>query len=925
MKKLIAVVAIALVLGAGAGAVWWKYFHYSDRFALARQMMDRGDMRGAQLELRNVVRDDPSNAEAHFRLGVVQMRTGDPVAAEREFRQARDNGFEPRAVVPLLAQTYMAQGKFRDLLRDFPTDRMPPEEAAPVLVMRGLAQMQLGDTDAAQASFAQAEKVAPQSPDPLLASARLLVGKHDYPGAEKLVDRALAINAKGTDALVLKAQLLNLNGNRAKALETLDSALQIAPNLVAALLERANILVATNEDAKAKVDVDRALKLEPRSAGAVYLQAVLAARAKDFTTADQALAKIQTLLSRFPRGYYFQAIVKFNLGQAEQAADAASKYVARNPLDLDGVKMLARIDLAMQRSAHAEEVLTRAAQAGQADAEMLDLLGRAYAQGGKQAQAVQAFERAAALAPDNADILTRLASARMGMGDAGGAARDLEHSLQLNPEKKAAGEALVIASLAAGEPDRADAALTRLDKTKTPPETLGILTGLVRMAQLNFPAAREAFSAVLKERPGSIPARLNLAKIAAMENKPGEAEQMLGEILKQDPANEQALSGLMAILIADGRIGRAIAVVEAARAAAPANNNLTVALSNLYVRAREPKKALDVVQAAQKGQPPSPLLLAAQIRAQTALGMKKEAEDSLRQVLAINPRDLQARRALADLLVGADNVAGAKEVLHQGLVLLPGNRSLLQGLIGAEMKFGGVDAALKLVDELAKDRANSPGILGLKGDVYMSAKRFDEAAKTYQDELAQIPDISLAVRAATALEAGGHPKESLKVLSDWAGSHPDDLLVQQMLATQEIGARQNDQAIKRLELILAKQPNNVIALNNLAWLYQEAGDKRARTLAQKAYLLAPSPQVSDTLGWVLTATGDAKTALPLLRQASMQMPDNLAIQYHLGVALKEAGQKDEAISVLRPIVLGVQDFDDKPAAKKLLDELTGGR
>ena len=73
------------------------------------------------------------------------------------------------------------------------------------------------------------------------------------------------------------------------------------------------------------------------------------------------------VLSRFPRGYYFQAIIKFNLGQAEQAVEAAGKYMARNPGDPDGVKLMSRIDLAVQRPDHAIQILDAAAVAGLGD------------------------------------------------------------------------------------------------------------------------------------------------------------------------------------------------------------------------------------------------------------------------------------------------------------------------------------------------------------------------------------------------------------------------------------------------------------------------------------------------------------------------------------------------------------------------------
>ena len=46
-------------------------------------------------------------------------------------------------------------------------------------------------------------------------------------------------------------------------------------------------------------------------------------------------------------------------------------------------------------------------------------------------------------------------------------------------------------------------------------------------------------------------------------------------------------------------------------------------------------------------------------------------------------------------------------------------------------------------------------------------------------------------------------------------------------------------------------------MNNLAWVYQQQGnDAKAQALARQAYVLSPSPQTADTLGWILTTSGD---------------------------------------------------------------------
>jgi tetratricopeptide (TPR) repeat protein len=88
MKKLILLVVPLLLLGAIGGALWWTYGRAPDLYVKAQKMMDAGDLRGAQLELRNAVRVNPNNAAIHYRLGQVAQRMGDAVAAERDVRRS---------------------------------------------------------------------------------------------------------------------------------------------------------------------------------------------------------------------------------------------------------------------------------------------------------------------------------------------------------------------------------------------------------------------------------------------------------------------------------------------------------------------------------------------------------------------------------------------------------------------------------------------------------------------------------------------------------------------------------------------------------------------------------------------------------------------------------------------------------------------
>src|ERR1051325_11208721 len=68
---------------------------HADYLSNARDALKKGDLKSAQIDLRNAVRADPQNAEAHFLLGRVSIELGDPVAAEREAEAARQRGFDP--------------------------------------------------------------------------------------------------------------------------------------------------------------------------------------------------------------------------------------------------------------------------------------------------------------------------------------------------------------------------------------------------------------------------------------------------------------------------------------------------------------------------------------------------------------------------------------------------------------------------------------------------------------------------------------------------------------------------------------------------------------------------------------------------------------------------------------------------------------
>lgn len=924
MKKYLLVIMAILLVGAAAGGGAWYWRRSHDQLGIARAAMARGDLRTAQIALRAMLRDRPDSAEAHYRLGAVQLQFGDPVAAEKELKLALAGGWNRRAVLPLLVRSYLAQGRFKDALSEFSVRDLPPEEAGPLLVTRALAHLGLKELAQAQEAVAEAERLAPQNVEAPLAAARIALAGNDAATAGQKIDRALQINPRSVDALVLRGELEHASGRFDAALASFNEAMAVMPDSISIRLERANTLIILGKDKQAREDVDAVLNADGRNPLADYFLAVLLVRASDWHGADVALQKISPVISRFPRGEYFQALVKVNLGQIEQAVDAATKYVARAPQDIAGYKLLARIDARARRPEQMVQVLTRAVAAGLVDVDLLELLGGAYIRTGQTALAMQTLDRAAVLASNDSDELSRIAALRLGIGDAGGAERDLARSLELTPDRADLGERLVIAALVAGD---VELARTELDKLRgqpgRDPVKMNNLLGYVRMAQLDIEGARAAFEAALAADPNAISARLNLAKAQAVLGNGAEAEKLLLAVLDKEPANIPALSAISAILLAQKQPERLITLMQAARRAAPDNVGMTLGLATLLANNGAAPKAYALLGELPKPQAALPAVLGARARLQESLGMEREAQDTYRQILAATPADIEATQRLAELLVRAKDGNAARAVLRKGLDALPGNLTLLQTLVVVDLRLDGLDAALATATALARDAANLPAARSLKGGLYMSVQRYADAAAAFQAELDANPSSQLAVATALALNSAGRPADAQRLLQGWIARDPKDVEALRALSSLDLQNKRAAEAEANLQAVLALQPSDAVALNNLAWIYQGRGDPRARAMAQKAYLLAPGAQTADTLGWILLRQGDLKTGLLLLTQAARNLTTDAAIFYHLAVALKESGQKDKAVELLTQLVNFQGAFEDKPAARKLLEELGG--
>jgi tetratricopeptide (TPR) repeat protein len=130
-------------------------------------------------------------------------------------------------------------------------------------------------------------------------------------------------------------------------------------------------------------------------------------------------------------------------------------------------------------------------------------------------------------------------------------------------------------------------------------------------------------------------------------------------------------------------------------------------------------------------------------------------------------------------------------------------------------------------------------------------------------------------------------------------------------------------AIEVYETVLAKQPEMLLDINDLAFLLAEYGRKsgdldKALALADKAMAQnQDNPAVMDTLGWVYYKKGNNAKALELLGKAQSKAQGDATINYHLGMALYKAGKRDQAKNILGQAIKSGEMFIGRDEAEKI--------
>ena len=622
--------------------------------AKAAQLLQADNFTAARAAALSAVRSDPGSADAHLLLARTQLQLGDGVGAEAELQRANDAGVDPKLTHHLRAQALLLQGQAEKAVPE--VEKTDPRFRPYGLRIRARAMVALGNIGGAQASLAEAARIAPKDPDVWTDWGRFRFVAGDMSGAIQASQHAVELDPNNLDALVLRGELVRSQYGLVAALPWFEGALKRDPLYHDALIQYAATLGDAGRTNEMLAATRRALEARPGSPQAFYLQAVLAARAGNYDLARGLVQKTGGSIDDLPGMLLLGGTLDLQAGDTEQAIGKLRQLVDTQPFNTNARKLFAIALLRSDSSRNALDVLRPLALRGDADPYTLTLVARGFERIGDRAQAARFLDRAAFPAqggPAPFDVDTNTAP--------------LAASAQQDPNNPDTLVPLLRALVAGG--NRADALARAQQFARLNP---GSPAALIMLGDMQMVAGQASDAAATYKQAADLrfdePTMLRLLDALAAAGRAPEAATTLALFLSQNPANVAGLRISAHWQLAAGEYDAAIDTLEGLRARlGDRDAGLDADLAAAYSGAGELDKAEDYGQAAYLLAPANPAAADAYGWALFQNGDTAGAVELLQKAVLIAPRHSGLRWHLAQIYAGMKRPAEAKAQIQAAL------------------------------------------------------------------------------------------------------------------------------------------------------------------------------------------------------------------------------------------------------------------
>ncbi|WP_448553937.1 XrtA/PEP-CTERM system TPR-repeat protein PrsT [Thalassotalea montiporae] len=856
-KRTIIALAVAGVLAAGCSEQE-NAASYLEQAKAAKQNLQPSN---AIIALKNAIKLEPNNGEARFLLGQLYLSQGNAINATKEFERAQKAKYDANLVSPLIARSYYLVEDF-EAVSALPQSSLTPDALLTTHFYKLLTFIRQGNLEQATSVQQEMQQANEANGYTALANAFIHYEQQDLAQAEQEALGALSKVPGQPEAILLLGNIAAANENYVLASENFLKYLELQPHQRVVELLVANAFLKAEKFEQAENYADRMLKALPNQPLANYVKAMVRVQDQDYELALQHAEKAINNNLNQANLRLVAGVSAFYLNKYEQVMLYIKPLVKYLPEDHFARKMLvvSQVELGIIEGVAA--TLGSVDENAVTGADFYSALSFKLLQAGAQQEA-KAIIEAVNIDENSPQQLLKDGMLKLMVNDEKALA-SLERAVELDPELVKAELAIAYMALNAGDFAKAESIANKWQKVyPDKPDGLN-LSAAIALKQGKGKVGKALLEQAITVEP-NVYALLQLAQLSLIEQNQAKALELLQQANTISPDNIRVLRSLLQLDQTDATLNEIKAKINQSAE----NTNLILVYAEALYRKEQIEVALTQLNTI------TPNIQTPKFYWQLKVAGYRYSQNSslvkttLNEWRKVNPYHIEPYIYLAEVYVLEKDFDGALRTIESGLIKQP--ESLPLKLIKTEVLINARKAreARELLAELEEDIANRQIRHGLYGRLALLERDFTTA----ELHLSQFYKVQPSARNALLL-AGAHTgakqkPQAIAILESYLAENAYDSRVGSLLGSLMLESGLSTDALNVYQQMADKEPGNVIALNNTAWLFMEQGQlEQALTYAEKAVALAPEvASVIDTYGKVLLKSGQIRKALVQAQKA----------------------------------------------------------
>ena len=599
-----------------------------------------------------------------------------------------------------------------------------------------------------------------------------------------------------------------------------------------------------------------------------------------------------------PEGHVLRGQSLVREGRIQDGIEAFQRAIEADPAQTHGYLELARVHAQQRNYADAESILREALQVNLRSVETHLALGDVLDAAGDPVKAEAEYRRGLDVDPNSGPLYFRLAVLSQKRKRIGEAEAIYRRWVDVLPNDTRAYVALGQFYRSTGQLREALASYQHARQTDPS-------SGFAHEALITFyletnrlKEAGHEINALLTQHPRANGGLLLQARLKLEQGEAENALSLLQEVVRREPRLAAAHHYLGIAWARTYRLTEALSALKQAQTLAPESSEIRTSLAQIYLSEGSLYHAIEEAEEALRISPQNVSALRVLGEAHFLAGNLQQARQRLEETAAAFPHDPFVHHRLG--LTSRAQHQDVEAVVHfeDALVGNPRYIEALDQIVAILLSQGKAQQARERVGRQIAAFPSEPQFHNLLGRLWVHSRNYAEAEAAFKKAMT-LNDTLLATYAnlGDLYTRQGKVDQAIQEFETILSKNPQHVTTLMILGMLHEQQKDLHRAEARYEQVLRLNPRFAPAANNLAWiLIERGGDKdRALSYAETAREVLPrDPHIADTLGWIYYQKQMYGKSVSLLKEATVQLPEQPIVFYHYGMAQYGNSNRNEA-------------------------------